>query len=107
MRDWDAGTLRSKTDQTAMDKCDSTRDQDIAIVMKVKEIAEKRGISRMQVAVAWQLSKKVVNEPIVGATKVEHLVDAVGAVKIKLTQEEIDELEKPFVPHNVVGARNS
>ena len=90
-----------------MDKCDSTCDQDMAIAMKVKEIAENRGISRTQVALAWLLSKKVMAAPIVGATKVEHLVDAVGAVKIKLTQEEIDELEKPFVPHNVVGARNS
>ena len=58
VRDWDADTIRSKTDQTTMDKCDSTRDQDMAIVMKVKEIAKKRGISRTQVALAWLLSKK-------------------------------------------------
>ncbi|KAH0791951.1 aldo/keto reductase [Histomonas meleagridis] len=103
VRDWDAETLRSKTDEVAKGKYDSTRDQDMIIVQKVKEIAEKRGISRTQVALAWLLSKSIVAAPIVGATKVQHLVDAVGAVKVKLTQEEIDELEKPYVPHHVVG----
>ena len=103
VRDWDADTLRSKTDETAKSKYDSTRDQDMAIVLKVKEIAERRGVSRTQVALAWLLSKKVVASPIVGATKVEHLEDAVGAVKVKLTPEEIEELEKPYLPHHVVG----
>ncbi|KAH0786020.1 aldo/keto reductase [Histomonas meleagridis] len=103
VRDWDADTLRSKTDETARGKYDSTRDQDMAIVQKVKEIAEKRGVSRTQVALAWLLSKSVVAAPIVGATKVDHLVDAVGAVKLKLTNEEIEELEKPYVPHHLNG----
>ncbi|AKP67591.1 aldo/keto reductase [Companilactobacillus ginsenosidimutans] len=102
-RDWDADTKRSKTDKVAHAKYDSTEDQDEAIVQHVGEVAKKLGISRTQVALAWLLHKKQVVAPIIGATKPDHLEDAVGAVDVKLSPEDINYLEAPYKPHQVVG----
>ena len=57
-----------------------------------------------QISMAWLLSKKNVASPIVGVTKIAHLMDAIKAVNVKLTEEEIKYLEEPYQPHNVVGA---
>ena len=73
------------------------------IVERVAEVAEARGVPRAQVALAWVLSKPVVTAPIVGVTKEHHLDDAVAAVGLTLTAEEIARLEEPYTPHGVVG----
>ena len=66
-------------------------------------MAKARGISRAQIALAWLLSKPVITAPIVGATKLHHLDDAIAAINVKLSAEEIAALEQSYVPHAVVG----
>jgi aryl-alcohol dehydrogenase-like predicted oxidoreductase len=72
-------------------------------VERVAEIARERNVPRAQVALAWVLQKSPVTAPIVGATRTEHLDDAVAALALKLTPEEVRRLEEPYVPHAVVG----
>jgi 1-deoxyxylulose-5-phosphate synthase len=69
----------------------------------VTQVATARGIPRAQVALAWLLAKPVITAPIVGATKLQHLDDALAAVRVKLSADEIALLEEPYVPHAVVG----
>lgn len=102
-RDWSATTKRYETDKVARSKYDSTEDQDEPIVQRVGKIADKYSIKRAQVALAWLLQKPQVVAPIVGATKKSHLIDAVDALDVKLTKEDIDFLEEPYIPHNLVG----
>ena len=103
-RDWSKeSTLRSQTDQIAKSKYDATAETDGQVVSRVAEIAEKHGVARVHIALAWLLQKKPVTVPIVGATKNSHLKDAVGALSVKLTQDEIAYLEEPYVPHPIVG----
>jgi aryl-alcohol dehydrogenase-like predicted oxidoreductase len=102
-RDWSETTYRLQTDQVAKSKYDSTKDTDKAIVDRVAELANKHGVSRAQISLAWLLHKEPVNAPIVGATKITHLEDAVGAISVKLTPEEMAYLEEPYVPHSIVG----
>ena len=75
----------------------------VPITGRLGEIAEKRGVPRAQIALAWMLSKPVVTAPIVGATKMHHLKDAVAALELKLTVDEIAALEEPYTPHPVLG----
>jgi aryl-alcohol dehydrogenase-like predicted oxidoreductase len=75
------------------------------IVDRVAEIAEARGVARAQVALAWVLSKPFVTAPIVGATKPHHIDDAVSAVELELSADEVARLEEPYGPHPVVGFR--
>src|SRR5437667_7904120 len=103
-RDWSwASTLRSETDQIAKSKYDATAETDQQVVKRVAEIAEKHEVPRVHIALAWLLQKKPVTGPIIGATKITHLEDAVGALSVKLTQEEVAYLEEPYVPHPIVG----
>lgn len=103
-RDWSAeSTLRSETDQIAKGKYDATADTDRLVVERVAELAEKHGVPRVHIALAWLLQKQPVAAPIVGATKIAHLEDAVGALSVKLSQEEVAYLEEPYVPHRIVG----
>jgi aryl-alcohol dehydrogenase (NADP+) len=99
-RDWDETTARSETDAFGQRLY---TEGDRGIVDRVAEIARERGISRAQVALAWVLAKPVVTAPIVGVTKDHHLDDAVAAVDVQLTEEEIARLEEPYTPHTVVG----
>jgi aryl-alcohol dehydrogenase (NADP+) len=99
-RDWDESTARSETD--AFGKRLYT-EGDRAIVDRVAEIANERDVSRAQVALAWLLAQPVVTAPIVGVTKDHHLDDAVAAVDVELTEQEIARLEEPYTPHAVVG----
>jgi aryl-alcohol dehydrogenase-like predicted oxidoreductase len=78
-------------------------DSDRKIVERVAEIARKRGVPRAQIALAWMFQKPVVTAPIVGASKPHHLDDAVAALSLNLTPEEITALEEPYVPHPIVG----
>jgi aryl-alcohol dehydrogenase-like predicted oxidoreductase len=102
-RDWDEATNRSETDQFARVLYRKTADADRTVVERVAEVARARGVPRAQVALAWVLAKPEVTAPIVGASKPGHLEDAVAALSLELTDEEIARLEEPYVPHMVVG----
>jgi len=103
-RDWSAeGTLRSETDQIQKMKYDAAAESDRPVVERVAELAKKYGAPRTHIALAWLLQKDTVTAPIIGATKISHLEEAVGALLVKLTSEEITYLEEPYVPHRIVG----
>lgn len=103
-RDLTSGdSLRSETDQIARSKYDATAETDAQVVARVAETAEKYGVPRAHVALAWLLQREPVAAPIVGATKISHLEDAVGAFSVKLTPDEVAYLEEPYTPHPVVG----
>lgn len=103
-RDWSAeSTLRSETDQIAKSKYDSTAETDRRVVERVAEVARKYGASRTHIALAWLLQKDPVTAPIIGATKIAHLEDAVGALAVRLAPEDVAYLEEPYVPHRIVG----
>ncbi|KAI8068381.1 aldoketo-oxidoreductase [Gongronella butleri] len=76
---------------------------DIAIMDRVAEVAEKHGVSRAQVAIAWVLAKDFVHSPILGMSKESHLNDALAGLKLKLTTEEIEYINEPYQPKKVVG----
>ena len=80
-----------------------TRPDHLSGTDRVAEVATARGVSRAQIALAWLLSKPVITAPIVGATKLHHLDDAIAAINVKLSAEEIAALEQSYVPHAVVG----
>ncbi len=101
-RPWDAETERSQTDEFGKSLY-GVVESDRVVVERVAQIAEERGVPRAQVALAWMYSKAVISAPIVGATKMHHLEDAVAALDVKLTPEEITALEEPYVPHPVAG----
>ncbi|MFP3667831.1 aldo/keto reductase [Priestia sp. SIMBA_032] len=102
-RDWAEATYRSKTDEIQKSKYDGTIEADRLVVERVASIAEKHSISRVHVALAWLLQKEQVTAPIIGATKISHLENAVDALSVKLTPEEVAFLEEPYIPHQVVG----
>ena len=102
-RPWESTTNRSEQDVFGRKIYSNTSAADRAIVDKVAAIASQRGVSMAQVALAWVLQKSEVTAPIVGATKPEHLVDALASLELKLTATEVDELEAPYVPHAVAG----
>ncbi len=94
-------TVRAKTDDYA--KGLYYQSSDFAAVERLKEVAGRRGLPMARVALAWLLSKPAVTAPIVGATKMEHLEEAVAAVDVPLEAEEIHALEEPYEPHRVLG----
>src|SRR3954471_10286886 len=99
-RDWDESTTRGETDEFGKTLY---RDTDRHIVERVAEVAEKRDVSRAQVALAWVLSHPVVDAPIVGATKEHHLADAIAAVDLRLDDDEIASLEERYEPRGIAG----
>lgn len=101
-RDWEADTHRSKSDQSAKRKYDQTAEMDQNIVDQVGKVASKHDASRAQIAIAW-LWEKGVHSPIVGITKEKYLDDFVGALDVKLDEEDIEALEKHYVPHAIMG----
>jgi aryl-alcohol dehydrogenase (NADP+) len=78
-------------------------DEDFAVADRVAEVAKERGVTGSQIALAWILSKPYVNSPIIGATRMDHLDQAIAALDIKLADEEIKRLEEPYKPHPVLG----
>jgi 1-deoxyxylulose-5-phosphate synthase len=76
---------------------------DFDVVDRVVEVADERGVKPAQVALAWLLQKPSVTAPIIGATKPNHLEDALGALEIELSEAEVQRLEEPYVPHPVLG----
>ena len=100
---WQSDTLRGKTDRVAQGKYDRMEQQDIGIVKRVAELAERYGCKMSQIALAWQW-KKGVTAPIIGATKERYIEDAAGALGIKLPDSDVEYLEELYVPHPIVGA---
>lgn len=102
-RDWDETTARSETDEVARRLYAVTADADRKVVEAVAAIAAARGLPRAQVALAWVLRTPGITAPIVGATRPGHLEDAVAALSVTLTDDEVAALEAPYVPHPVLG----
>lgn len=102
--EWKADTKRSQTDKMAISKYDSTQETDYAIVLRVHELAEKYRVTMTQISLAWQLAKGV-TAPIIGATNAKYFDEAVGALNIKLTDDDVAYLEELYVPHKIVGAQ--
>ena len=96
-------TKRYETDQFGKKIYAQTEDADHKVVDRLGEVAERRGVARAQLALAWLLSKPGVTAPIVGASKPHHLQDAVAAVALRLESAEIASLEEPYTPHPVLG----
>jgi aryl-alcohol dehydrogenase-like predicted oxidoreductase len=104
-RPWEdqPSTARAATDQFGKTLYARTQEADRTVVDAVQKLANSRGIPAAQIALAWLLSKPGITAPIVGATKPEHLKDAVAAVEVKLSADEVAILEKDYIPHNVAG----
>jgi aryl-alcohol dehydrogenase-like predicted oxidoreductase len=103
-RPWQSeSTKRYEADQFGKSLYSHTEQFDREVVERVGLISEQRGVSRAQVALAWMLSKPAITSPIVGATKPHHLSDAVAALSLRLSPEEIASLEEPYKPHPVLG----
>ncbi len=102
-RDLAETTKRFETDQVAKRKYDETADTDKQVVTRLSEVAEKRGVPRTHVALAWLLQKEPVVAPIIGATKISHVEIAAESLSLKLTPEEIQYMEEPYIPHKIVG----
>jgi aryl-alcohol dehydrogenase-like predicted oxidoreductase len=98
-RDWGATTGRSETDAFGKRLYRQTEETDRKVVEAVGVVAERRGVPRAQVALAWMLHKPAITAPIVGVTKLQHLTDAVAAVDLALSDDEIALLEEHYVPH--------
>jgi 1-deoxyxylulose-5-phosphate synthase len=102
-RAWDYTSLRTETDEAMTRLFAKTEKADMKVADRVGEVAKARGIPRAQVALAWLLAKPMITAPIVGATKLNHLDDALAAAGVRLSADEIAALEEPYVPHAVVG----
>jgi aryl-alcohol dehydrogenase-like predicted oxidoreductase len=98
-------TLRGSSDDYSRRLYEQTRASDETIVRTVFSIAEARGLRPAQVALAWLLSKPYVTAPIIGATKLHHLEEALGALEVQLSPDEISALEAPYLPHPIQGHR--
>jgi aryl-alcohol dehydrogenase-like predicted oxidoreductase len=102
-RDWDYTSMRTETDEAMTRLFAKTQEADKKVVDRVAEVAKANGVPRAQIALAWLLSKPAITAPIVGATKLHHLDDALASVSVKLSADEIAALEEPYVPHAPVG----
>ncbi|HMK87024.1 MAG TPA: aldo/keto reductase [Steroidobacteraceae bacterium] len=102
-RDWDADTARTRTDDFGKKLFSATEESDRKVIDQVATIATARGVPRAQVALAWLTQKPAVTAPIIGASKPQHLEDAVAALDLELSETEMDRLEAPYVPRAVAG----
>jgi aryl-alcohol dehydrogenase-like predicted oxidoreductase len=102
-RDWNETTERQETDVFGQKLYATMEAADRKVVEAVSEIAAARGVPRAQVALAWVAQKPGITSPIIGASKISHLEDAVAALALNLTAEEITALESAYVPHPVMG----
>ncbi|MEF0943062.1 aldo/keto reductase [Rhizobium sp. BR 362] len=102
-RPWEESSLRSETDNVTARFYGHADEADRRVVDVVAKIADDKNVSRSLVAMAWLNKKAGVTAPIIGATKLQHLKDAVASLAVKLSDNEVRELEEPYVPHSVVG----
>ncbi len=98
-RDGEPTTVRASSDPVA----EMYEDADFAVVDAVREVAEERRLPPARIALAWLLGKPAVTAPIVGATKLSHLDDAIAAIEVTLSEEELARLEAPYRPHPILG----
>ena len=101
---WEADTMRSKTDVVAHGKYDSTEEQDKTIAARIKELADKYSATMTQVTLAWHYAKGVTS-PVIGATKTKYLDDAASAFNVKLTKEDVAYIDELYIPHKITGAK--
>lgn len=99
----DEHSQRLDTDKTQESKYGKMMEADQVIIDRVANLAEKKNVKKAQIALAWLWTKKPVVAPIVGATKLSHIDDAVGALDVVLTQDEINYLEEAYIPHPIMG----
>lgn len=104
-RPWDQkmSTSRSTTDEFGKTLYSRTEAADHAVVDAVEKIAMNRGVPMAQIALAWQFTKPFITSPIIGATKDQHLGEALAAIEIQLTEDEVKQLEAPYVAHPILG----
>ena len=100
----DEKTKRSSNDPGNVKKYEHAKDVDIPVIKRIKEVADKMKVTMAQVSLAWILSKPLVVSPVIGCTKISQLEELCAVFKIKLTPEDIKNLEELYVPHKVVGA---
>ncbi len=100
---WTSDSKRSQTDKVIQNKYDAYKDNDLEIIERVHELAEKYDVSMTEIALAWLLHKWV-SAPIVGATKAPHFLQAVKAVDLQLSDDDMKYLEEKYIPHSIVGA---
>ncbi len=98
--DW-GDTTRAKTDSYAQELY--YRPEDFTVADRVQEVAKARGVTGSQVALAWVLNKPYITAPIIGASRMEHLDQAIAALDIKLSEEEVKRLEEPYQLHPILG----
>jgi 1-deoxyxylulose-5-phosphate synthase len=94
-------TTRAKTDDYANQLY--YQDDDFVVADRLSQVAQQHGIPNMQIALAWLLAKPEVTAPIIGASKMHHLEEAVKALTVKLSDEELKQLEEPYKPHRILG----
>lgn len=99
---WEASSKRAATDMVMRDKYDAGRERDMPIVERVAQVAERHDVPMARVALAWHWARGV-EAPIVGCSKPERVDDAVAALDVHLTSEEVSYLEEPYVAHELVG----
>lgn len=102
-RPWGENTARSASDQVMAKLYDNTEENDAVIAERLAQVAESKGVTRAQVALAWLLSKPAVTAPIIGASRAEQFEDLVKAVDVTLSDEEITLLEEVYQPHQATG----
>ncbi len=102
-RDWDESSARAEKDDFGRSLYANTADPDRKVIEAVAAVAERLGVPRAQAALAWVLAQPGITAPIVGATKLGQLDDAVAALAIELSPQDIAEIEAPYVPHAIVG----
>jgi aryl-alcohol dehydrogenase (NADP+) len=94
-------TARAKNDPFANNLY--FRDEDFTVADRARELAQERGVTGSQIALAWMLNKSHITAPIIGATKMDHLEQAIAALDIKLSEDEVKRLEEPYLPHPILG----
>jgi aryl-alcohol dehydrogenase-like predicted oxidoreductase len=99
----DQKTLRAETDRFGQVLYASMAEADRRVITEVDTLAKAKNLPHAQVALAWLLQKGGVTSPIIGATKMKHLEDAVASLAVKLSKVDIEQLEAPYVPHPVAG----
>jgi 1-deoxyxylulose-5-phosphate synthase len=104
-RPWDTHTARTETDAYGKTLYNATQEADRLVVEAVQRVAQRLAVPMARVALAWVLRKPGVSAPIIGAAKLEQLDEAAAALSLKLTDEDVAELEAPYLPHPVAGFR--
>ena len=102
-RPWGTQTERSKIDAVSPMVWGNTEEADKIVVNVLEKMAKEKGVPMAQIALEWMLSKAVITSPIIGATSVKHIEDAVASLELKLSDEEINALEAPYIPHPVLS----